>query len=66
MWESCWLLLFNAIATVFQLCLGSVRMNEMRRRNPEPTLYRLKGSLISHTIYAYKLAFDDTVSYTQG
>ena len=37
------LLLFYAVATVFQLFHGGDVMYEMRRRKPEPTLLPTKG-----------------------
>ena len=40
----CFLLLFYAIATEFQLYNGGDMMDEMRRRNPELTFLRTQGS----------------------
>ena len=60
-------LLFNAIATVFQLYFGSDMMYEMRRR-PDPTLLltqRIFDLLHHEGMVGEELAFDETVSYTQ-
>ena len=62
------LLLFNAIATVFQLYYASDMMYEMRRRKPEATHLMSQGTFnLPHQIGMVweELAFDDAVSYTQ-
>ena len=62
------LLLFYAIATIFQLCHGGDMMYEMRKTKPEPTLLPTQGifNLPHHIGMVEKeLAFDDHVSYTQ-
>ena len=63
-----WLLLFYAVATVFQLCHSGDMMYEMRRRKPKPKLFLTQGifnlpRLI--VMVSEELAFDDAVSYTQ-
>ena len=63
-----WLLLFYAIAAVFQLHLGSDMMHEIRRRKPKPTLWPTQGIFIlpHHVGMAWEeLTFDDAVSYAQ-
>ena len=60
------LLLFYAIATVFQLYHGNDMMYEMRRRNPKPTLVPTQGIFNPpHHIGTVweELAFNDVVSY---
>ena len=61
-----WLLLFHAIATVFQIYHGSDMMSEMRRK-PEYTLSLNQEffNLPHHIWVSEELAFADTVSYTQ-
>ena len=46
-------LLFYAIATVFQLYLDSDMMYEIRWRKLKPTLLQLKGSITFHTMKAW-------------
>ena len=62
------LLLFYAIATLFQLYLGSAQMYEMSRRKPKPTLLLTQGifNLPRHIgMVCEEVAFDDAISYTQ-
>ena len=62
------LLLFYAIATVFQLYLGIDVMYKMSRRNPKPPLLLTRGifNLPHHTYMVLEeMAFHDTVSYSQ-
>ena len=62
------LLLFYAIAILFQLYHGGDMMYEMRRRMPEPTFLLTQRifNLLHHIVMvSEELAFDDAVSYTQ-
>ena len=62
------LVLFYAIATVFQLYHSHHFMYQIRRRKPEPTLLQTQGlfNVPQHIgMVREKLAFDDAVSYTQ-
>ena len=62
------LLLFYAIAILFQLYHGDDMMYEVRRRKFEPTILPTQGIFnLSHYIGTVweELAFDDAVSHTQ-
>ena len=62
------LLLFYAMARVFQLYHGSDMMSEMRRGKPTTTLlrtHRIFNLPYSIGMAWEELAFDDTLSYTQ-
>ena len=61
------LFLFFAIATIFQLYLGSDMMYDMGRRKPKSTLLPTQRNFnLPHHIGIVReeLAFDDTQSYT--
>ena len=61
------LLMFYAIAIVFQLYHGGDMKHEMRKRQSEPTLLPTQRSFIlpHHTgMVGEELAFDNTVTYT--